>query len=307
MKNIQGIQFVMESNEELLPNFFIDFPYICSRVEFEKYMEPTVPWHWHRAVELFYIKSGKVEYTTPNGKWTFPAGTGGFVNSNVLHSSRADLTGEGTVQLLHLFDPELLSGGISNRIEERYVRPLTDSSGVEIICLSPENPAQAALLQKICAGFELEEDSWGYEIALRQLLTEVWLGLLDIAGSETEEIHKSKDTDEKMKAMMCYIQEHYAETILVDQLAEEAHISKRTCFRLFQEKLHMSPLEYMREYRLRKACMKLVKTEASVTEIAHDCGLGTSSYFGKIFREHYNTSPVRYRKEWHDCDKNRHK
>ena len=307
MKNIQGIQFVMESNEELLPNFFIDFPYICSRVEFEKYMEPTVPWHWHRAVELFYIKSGKVEYTTPNGKWTFPAGTGGFVNSNVLHSSRADLTGEGTVQLLHLFDPELLSGGISNRIEERYVRPLTDSSGVEIICLSPENPAQAALLQKICAGFELEEDSWGYEIALRQLLTEVWLGLLDIAGSETEEIHKSKDTDEKMKAMMCYIQEHYAETILVDQLAEEAHISKRACFRLFQEKLHMSPLEYMREYRLRKACMKLVKTEASVTEIAHDCGLGTSSYFGKIFREHYNTSPVRYRKEWHDCDKNRHK
>lgn len=76
---------------------------------------------------------------------------------------------------------------------------------------------------------------------------------------------------------------------------------------MFQEKLHMSPLEYMREYRLRKACMKLVKTEASVTEIAHDCGLGTSSYFGKIFREHYNTSPVRYRKEWHDCDKNRHK
>lgn len=104
-----------------------------------------------------------------------------------------------------------------------------------MICLSPENPGQAALLQKICAGFDLDEGSWGYEITLRQLLTEVWLGLLDIAGSETEEIHKNKDTDEKMKAMMCYIQEHYAETILVEQLAEEAHISKRACFRLFRE------------------------------------------------------------------------
>lgn len=88
-----------------------------------------------------------------------------------------------------------------------------------MICLSPENPGQAALLQKICAGFDLDEGSWGYEITLRQLLTEVWLGLLDIAGSETEEIHKNKDTDEKMKAMMCYIQEHYAETILVEQLS----------------------------------------------------------------------------------------
>lgn len=67
MKNIQGIQLIMESNEELLPDFFMDFPYICSCVEFDKYIDPVVPWHWHHAVELFYIKSGRVEYTTPNG------------------------------------------------------------------------------------------------------------------------------------------------------------------------------------------------------------------------------------------------
>ena len=307
MKNIRGIQLVMESNEELLPDFFIDFPYICSRVEFENYMEPVVPWHWHRAVELFYIKSGRLEYTTPNGKWVFPAGTGGFVNSNVLHSSKADSTEEGTVEVLHLFDPELLSGGLSNRIEEKYIRPLTDKSGVEMICLSPEEPGQAALLRKICAGFELEENSWGYEISLRQLLTEVWMELLDMTCPASKEISKNKETDEKMKVMMSYIQNHYAETISVDQLAKEAHISKRVCFRLFQEKLHMSPLEYMREYRLRKACMKLVKSEDSITEIANDCGFGTSSYFGKLFRERYNCSPAKYRKEWHDRDKNRHK
>ena len=83
MKNIQGIQLIMESNEELLPDFFMDFPYICSCVEFDKYIDPVVPWHWHHAVELFYIKSGRVEYTTPNGKWIFPAGTGGtaFIKS----------------------------------------------------------------------------------------------------------------------------------------------------------------------------------------------------------------------------------
>ena len=40
MKNIQGIQLIMESNEELLPDFFMDFPYICSRVEFDKYIDP---------------------------------------------------------------------------------------------------------------------------------------------------------------------------------------------------------------------------------------------------------------------------
>lgn len=183
---------------------------------------------------------------------------------------------------------------------------MTDRSGLEMICLSPEEPGQAALLQKIQAGFELEEGSWGYEITLRQLLTEVWLGLLELACAETEDIHKNKDTAEKMKAMMSYIQDHYTEMIAVDCLAREAHISKRVCFRLFQENLHMSPLEYMREYRLRKACMELIETEKSITEIASDCGFGSSSYFGKLFREHFNCSPVRYRGKWHDCNRNRH-
>ena len=70
MKNIQGIQLIMESNEELLPDFFMDFPYICSCVEFDKYIDPVVPWHWHHAVELFYIKrvyNAKWEMDIPGG------------------------------------------------------------------------------------------------------------------------------------------------------------------------------------------------------------------------------------------------
>jgi len=52
--------------------------------------------------------------------------------------------------------------------------------------------------------------------------------------------------------------------------------------------------------------MELIETEKSITEIASDCGFGSSSYFGKLFREHFNCSPVRYRGKWHDCNRNRH-
>ena len=65
MKNIQGIQLIMESNEELLPDFFMDFPYICSCVEFDKYIDPVVPWHWHHAVELYKKWQSRVY----NAKW----------------------------------------------------------------------------------------------------------------------------------------------------------------------------------------------------------------------------------------------
>ena len=307
MKNIQSIQLIEGSNEELLPGFSPEFPYIASRALLDRYIEPATPWHWHRTVELFYMESGTLEYTTPNGTWVFPAGSGGFVNSNVLHTSKVIPSGEETIQLLHLFEPELLSGGQTSRIDTKYIRPLTGAAGIEMIVLSPDDPAQSELLKKIRAVFDLDEDGWGYEFALRQQLAQIWLALFELVRPAMEQQSGAKDSDEKMKAMMRYIHDHYPENISVDLLAREAHISKRVCFRLFRENLHMSPVEYMTSYRLRKACQRLSESDESITQIAYNCGLGSSSYFGKLFREHFGCSPAAYRKEWHNRDKNTHK
>ena len=77
MKLIRGIEFCAGSREERLPDFAPDFPYIASRAEMDFYPERFVPWHWHSAVELFYMESGSLEYSTPQGKAVFPQGSGG--------------------------------------------------------------------------------------------------------------------------------------------------------------------------------------------------------------------------------------
>ena len=35
--------------------------------------------------------------------------------------------------------------------------------------------------------------------------------------------------------------------------------------------------------------------ESSIAEIGHACGLGNSSYFGKIFKEEVGCTPLEYR------------
>lgn len=303
MQNIRSIQIHEDSNEELLPGFSQDFPYIATCAELDKYTDPMIPWHWHRTVELFYMKSGTLEYTTPNGKWTFSAGSGGFVNSNVLHASRVVPSGEETVQLLHLFDPELLAGVQASRIDAKYIRPITSATGIEMVALSGDVPRQAALLEKIRRAFDLDKNSWGYEFALRQLLTEIWLELFALVRDDLEANPRLTASDEKMKAMMRFVHAHYQEAISVEDIANASHISKRVCFRLFRENLHLTPVEYITSYRLRKACQRLIDTSEPITQIAYSCGLGSSSYFGKVFRQHYGCTPAAYRKRWHDCDK----
>ena len=46
-----------------------------------------------------------------------------------------------------------------------------------------------------------------------------------------------------------------------------------------------------REERLQAACQMLARSEMSLTEIGRASGLGSSSYFGKLFREAMGCTP----------------
>lgn len=302
MKVIHNIEFYSGSKEEKLPDFSNDFPYIASRVELDKYMGKFVPWHWHKAVELFYMESGELEYYTPNGKMVFPAGSGGMVNSNVLHMTKPNMENDKNVQLLHIFDASIIAGEQGNLIGQKYVMPIVAAPQLEIIALYPSDPIQAKVLERIEESFHLSKQDFGYEIRLREALSKIWLSLFELSRQAIEEKEEYDKRNDKIKLMMVYIHEHYAEKISIRELAAAAFLSERECFRVFHDCLHMTPIEYMRSYRLQMACQMLVKGDEPITYIGHACGLGSSSYFGKVFREYVGCTPMQYRCKWQDSD-----
>ncbi|HJC25531.1 MAG TPA: helix-turn-helix domain-containing protein [Candidatus Eisenbergiella merdavium] len=302
MKSVHEIRFHAGSKEELLPDYSGEFPYIASRAELHKYIEHAVPWHWHKAVELFYMESGTLEYHTPKGKAVFPAGSGGMVNANVLHMTRATAPGE-TIQLLHIFDASLIAGGQGSRIERKYVAPVVTASQADIIPLFPENRAHERILKRLAESFRLSDSGFGYELKLREALSEIWLMLFEEFCLMDEKGEKQNRGNDKIKQMMIYIHEHFSEKISVSELAASAYLSERECFRVFRDCLHMTPNEYIKSYRLQAACRMLAESREPLTAVSHACGLGSSSYFGKVFREYAQVTPLEYRKMWQDSDR----
>lgn len=300
MKTVQSVEFHIGTKEEALPGFTTDFPYIASRAELDKYIGHTAPWHWHKAIELFYVESGALEYETSNGKILFPAGSGGMVNANVLHMTRAVSRTEETIQLLHIFDVSLLAGEQGSRIERRYIAPIVSATQIQLIALFPENPVQHKILELILEAFRLSESEFGYEIKLREALTQIWLLLFSQYHVILSQKGKHNKSNDKIKQMLIYIYEHYAEKIMISELAAAAYLSERECFRVFQDCLHMTPVEYLKSYRLQIACQMLAKGNEPVTVIGSACGLGSSSYFGKVFRAYTHCTPTEYRKKWKD-------
>ena len=299
MQTVCRIQVDSHTKEESLPCFSPDFPYLFSCAYVDRYPGGVAPWHWHKAVELFYMESGTLEYFTPHGQKIFAAGAGGFLNSNVLHMTRP-VPGSGRiVQLLHIFEPSLVAGAPGSRIEQKYVLPVLASPAFDLVAFDPANPAQAEILAQIRAAFALPEQQPGYELRLREALSRIWLALL-AQVPQPAGLHRADDG--KIKQMMTYIYERYPEKISVRALAAAAYLSERECYRVFRETLHTTPVEYLKNYRVQMACRLLRETQRSVSEIGYACGLGSSSYFGKVFREVTGSTPTDYRAKWQDRD-----
>ena len=79
------------------------------------------------------------------------------------------------------------------------------------------------------------------------------------------------------------LEEQYTDTsITVNTIARAIAMSERQLFRKLKSVLGMTPTEYLRRFRLEKACLLLAQGQ-SATNTAFDAGFSSQSYFGKCF------------------------
>ena len=59
----------------------------------------------------------------------------------------------------------------------------------------------------------------------------------------------------------------------------------------------MSPVEYIRETRIKKAAQLLEKDDLTIMEITYRVGMSDSRYFSKCFKNTYGVTPTEYRQQ----------
>lgn len=248
------------------------------------------PWHWHEEVEIFCLERGHYEHHTPNGVYDFCEGEAGFINANVLHMTI--LKDDAHLLNEHMVLPSFIAGTPGGDIENRYIRPVLRAEGLEIFKF--RNPQRIAELLR--RAYEIySEAAEGFEIRIRMLMSEVWMILYE----ETREIREASKPrsadDERIRRMVAYIAEHFAEHISMADIARAGLVGERECFRIFGRCLGMTPLECLMSHRVSHAAGMLRATDAPILEIAMNCGFCSSSYFGKIFKERMGVTPREYR------------
>lgn len=101
--------------------------------------------------------------------------------------------------------------------------------------------------------------------------------------------------DEFLNRLNSLLEETHKNTKLtVVDMASGVNMSDKQLRRKLKAIGALSPLEYLRKFRLQKAADLLRNPSASVSEIAFDVGFENLSYFSKVFQQEYGVLPSEY-------------
>lgn len=272
------------------------FPFDIGVDCYKNFPSATLPLHWHDFVEFDCVLSGTVSFTVNSEAFTLSPGECLYLNSGVLHT--AVQTGDEAADILVIvFRPELLTGGLQGTVHQKYIRPLT-GKGIHGCKIDPSRNSGKNLMEALHRMSSIPKGSFGYELQILSMVSEAWL-LLNEYLSQSSTIQQSTSVRQTacMKKMLAYIQNAYKSRIKIDELASHAGISRTECFRCFKRYTGKTPIEYLNDYRLSQAANMLITTELSAVEIGLACGFESQSYFGKLFKENYGVTLLRFRKD----------
>ena len=141
----------------------------------------------------------------------------------------------------------------------------------------------------------------------QQELHEAYLALLnakDVSDGKVRQTEeqpvkpKMKPEDEMfMQRAMKFIEEHIGDAGMnIGDMAEATATSRSGLNRKMKSLLGVTPLDFIREARIRKAC-QMLKDGASVNDVAYNCGFSDPKYFGKCFKADIGMTPTEYRNQ----------
>ncbi|MCG2783746.1 MAG: substrate-binding domain-containing protein [Anaerolineae bacterium] len=95
-------------------------------------------------------------------------------------------------------------------------------------------------------------------------------------------------------AMAC-IHARYAESLSRENIADQIGISADYLTDCFRQELGITPITYIRRYRIRQACELLRNTDQSITQVAMNVGFSDSAHFTRTFQREIGMTPRAYR------------
>lgn len=104
--------------------------------------------------------------------------------------------------------------------------------------------------------------------------------------------------EQPIMGIVRFMQEHLAEEISLNILAEKFHLSAQYISQLFKSEIGVNFLTYLTNIRMEQAKKLLLSTSYSIAEISEKSGYGDYRVFTKAFKKAEGVTPSQYRRNF---------
>ncbi len=252
-----------------------------------------VPWHWHDEWEFAIVSEKEAEFLLENRKIPLKTGDGIFINTRALHGA----VGNGRLHSA-VFHQRLVGGNTESIFWQQLVQPLLLDEGLRYLILRQEVEWEVRVLSEFEAAWQdMKNEPEDFENEIRYHISKAMRIIVENCDfTETKLSAQELEEADRIRKMLDYIEAHYKDEITLQDISDTVSVSTSACLRCFKKTLGVSPMQYVKQYRIRKAADLLENTNMTARDIALDCGFNDVSYFTKTFRERYGCTPGEYRK-----------
>lgn len=254
--------------------------------------------HRHEFSELTLITAGSAAHVTAQGRYPIAAGDVFYIPPEQPHGF-ADVRGLSLVNVLFLPKrlPEIpdevrsMPGWRALFESEPKYRDAQGFAGH--LRLPPEELERVATLVRELDA-ETKRYAPGATVLVEALFTQLAVRLARSYGAHASPAGRRLLAVQKA---IRHIEEKHAEAVELNVLAKKAGMSLSTFKRAFKSVTGTSPIEYLLQTRLARACHLLREADTTVTEAALAAGFNDGNYFARQFRARMGCTPGEWRKQ----------
>lgn len=285
---------INKNKKEITQHGSFEFPLIIYTTQISKNILGFIDWHWHNELQLCYITHGSVQFSVNQKTFILNEKEGIFINTKQLHQAVNYQNIDSSYICLD-FHSQFISSFQGSLINSRFIDPYLNNSSLEY-CIFKNNKNWQKMILELLQEIYVYYNESNHELDILINLLRIWNLMVSNYfkdyKNELESYHQLR-----VRVIMDYINNHYAESIQLDEIANIVGLSKSICCKEFKKVMGYTIFNYLMNYRLIMATKLLLQTDESITEIAYKTGFSNSSYFIKNFKLKTGKSPSSYRKE----------
>lgn len=261
-----------------------DFPFEFYHVD-SSHPRYEMAYHWHVEYEIIRILTGTLHVTMDEKEFTATPGDIVFVNSGILHSG---IPSDCVYQCI-VFD---MNAFLKNNPRcSTYIKQIIDHSAFIYHHFTPKNQQVHQIVWDIFNAMESQKT--GYELIVFGELYH-FFGVVfseKLYFSDSPQDRRDYRKIMQLKKVLDYMEANYSSPVTLEQLSASVNMSPKYFCRFFYQMTHKTPIDYLNYQRIEHASYQLATTDASVTEVAYNCGFNDLSYFIKTYKKYKGITP----------------